>query len=80
MSPVDDSFISSSVDGTVRLWDVRSDHQQGQCNTAGPALAAFEPWGRFFAIGMMKDQSVRLYDMRSYDRVRSVTWTCNDFG
>jgi len=31
MSPVDDTFLSGSLDKTIRLWDLRSPNCQVQC-------------------------------------------------
>jgi len=38
MSPVDDTFLSGSLDKTIRLWDLRSPNCQVWCIAVLPAL------------------------------------------
>ncbi|XP_065175489.1 WD repeat-containing protein 82-like [Sycon ciliatum] len=67
MSPIDDTFISGSLDRTVRLWDLRSQSCQGLMSLSGRPVAAFDPEGLVFAAGI-DSQHVKLYDLRSYDK------------
>jgi COMPASS component SWD2 len=74
MSPADDSFLTSSLDRTVRLWDV----QQAGCvaelklptETSGGPIACFDRTGLVFGVGaMMADGQghyMHLYDARNY--------------
>ena len=81
MSPVDDSFLSGSLDRTLRLWDLRSPNCQGLMHLSGRPVAAFDPEGLIFAAGV-NSESLKLYDLRSFDKVsfcrrfvtRSVSW------
>ena len=76
MSPVDDSFLSGSMDRTLRLWDLRSANCQGLMHLSGRPVAAFDPEGLIFAAGV-NSESLKLYDLRSFDKVRwllSVFW------
>lgn len=68
MSPSDDRFLSSSLDGTIRLWDLKSQHSQGLLTIPTPAFVAFDPSGVVFAAGCEATGEILLYDMRNYDR------------
>jgi len=67
MSPIDDSFLSGSLDKTIRLWDLRSQNCQGLMHLPGRPVAAFDPEGLIFAVGV-NSESVKLYDLRSFDK------------
>jgi COMPASS component SWD2 len=68
MSPTDDTFLSGSADKTLRLWDLRSPNCQGLMHLLGRPVAAFDPEGLIFAAGV-NNESVKLYDLRSFDKV-----------
>jgi len=67
MSPVDDTFLSGSLDKTLRLWDLRSNNCQGIMNLPSKPVAAFDPEGLIFATGI-NSECIKLYDLRSYDK------------
>lgn len=68
MSPVDDSFMSGSLDKTIRIWDLRSPNCQGVMHSSGTRpVANFDPEGLIFAVGM-NSECVKLYDLRSFDK------------
>ncbi|XP_071960836.1 WD repeat-containing protein 82-like [Antedon mediterranea] len=67
MSPIDDSFLSSSFDKTIRLWDLRSPNCQGMMQLQGRPVAAFDPEGLIFACGI-NSEMIKLYDLRSFDK------------
>ncbi|KAJ8304346.1 hypothetical protein KUTeg_017929 [Tegillarca granosa] len=67
MSPVNDSFLSGSLDKTIRIWDLRSQNCQGLMHLPGRPVAAFDPEGLIFAAGI-NSECVKLYDLRSFDR------------
>ncbi|CAK9294665.1 unnamed protein product [Gordionus sp. m RMFG-2023] len=67
MSPIDDTFLSGSLDKTIRLWDLRSPSCQGLMHLPGRPIAAFDPEGLIFAAGM-NSESIKLYDLRSFDK------------
>ncbi|ESO99288.1 hypothetical protein LOTGIDRAFT_231033 [Lottia gigantea] len=67
MSPIDDSFLSGSLDKTIRLWDLRSQNCQGLMHLSGRPVASFDPEGLIFAAGI-NSETVKLYDLRSFDR------------
>jgi COMPASS component SWD2 len=71
MSPCDDTFISGSLDSTIRLWDIRSNVCQGFISlperARGRPAVAFDPMGLCFAIAT-GDNFVKLFDVKSYDK------------
>jgi len=67
MNPSDETFLSGSLDKTIRLWDLRSNSCQGLMNLSGRPVAAFDPEGLIFAAGV-NSEHVKLYDLRSFDK------------
>ncbi len=67
MSPVDDTFMSGSLDNSVRLWDLRSSSCCGIMQVQGKPVLSFDPEGLVFAVGVQSEM-VKLYDLRSYDK------------
>ncbi|KAJ8046554.1 WD repeat-containing protein 82 [Holothuria leucospilota] len=67
MSPVDDSFLSGSLDKSLRLWDLRSPNCQGLMHLQGRPVASFDPEGLVFACGL-NSEMIKLYDLRSFDK------------
>lgn len=80
MSPLDDSFLSASLDRTMRLWDLRTNVCQGLMNLPAPentksiaanpgkVLVAYDPAGMVFAVACSPN-IIKLFDSRSYDSV-----------
>ncbi|XP_065900981.1 WD repeat-containing protein 82-like [Dysidea avara] len=67
MSPVNDTFLTGSMDKTVRLWDLKSPNCQGIMHLAGKPVASFDPEGLIFSVGV-ESKMVKLYDLRSFDK------------
>lgn len=67
MSPIDDTFLSGSLDKTIRLWDLKSPNCSGIMQTQGRPVANFDPEGLIFAVGI-NSEYVKLYDLRSFDK------------
>ena len=81
MSPAADVFVSSSLDATVRLWDLRQNGCQGLIHmprsTVGPAsgtpwsLAAFDPTGTVFVVAAphttANTADIKLFDVAQFE-------------
>nr|XP_020497987.1 WD repeat-containing protein 82-like [Labrus bergylta] len=67
MSPVDDTFISGSLDKTIRIWDLRSPNCRGLTNPLGKPVCSFDPDGLIFAAGV-ESLAITLYDLRAFDK------------
>lgn len=80
MSPSNDLFLSGSINEGVKLWDLRQPNEIGYLHVqAGRPCVAFDPSGRVFAIGLQNlDNSVRLYDVRQYDKAPFSTFNVFD--
>ncbi|KAI7863879.1 WD40-repeat-containing domain protein [Spinellus fusiger] len=65
MSPLNDNFLSASLDGSIRLWDLRSAGCEGAMNVIGFPTVAFDPSGRVFAAGHGSDK-LGMYDLRAW--------------
>jgi len=74
MSPVDDSFLSASLDGTVRLWDVRTNACQGLLRVRGRPCVAYDTAGLVFGVASAPGQ-IRMYDAREFDKGPFATFT-----
>jgi len=74
MSPMDDMFLSGSLDKTIRLWDLKSSNCQGLMQLSSRPIAAFDPEGLIFAAGI-GSEVVKLYDLRSFDKGPFTTFT-----
>lgn len=67
MSPINDSFMSGSLDHTVRIWDLRVNTCQGILRLRGRPAVAYDQQGLVFAVAM-EGGAVKLFDSRSYDK------------
>ena len=68
LCPASDTFLSCSLDNTVRLWSLNSPSAQGRLNLSTPTLAAYDPSASVIAIASPSTSSVLLYDLRNYDK------------
>ncbi|KAL3526394.1 hypothetical protein ACH5RR_011050 [Cinchona calisaya] len=67
MSPINDSFMSGSLDHTVRIWDLRVNGCQGILHLRGRPTVAYDQQGLVFAVSM-EGGAIKLFDSRSYDK------------
>ncbi|KAL3643976.1 Protein ANTHESIS POMOTING FACTOR 1 [Castilleja foliolosa] len=69
MSPVNDGFMSGSLDHSVRMWDLRVNacHFQGILHLRGRPTVAYDQQGLVFAVAM-EGGAIKLFDSRSYDK------------
>lgn len=56
------------MDNTVKLWDLRSSHAQGQLRLESPYLTAYDPSATVIAVASVASQSICLYDLKNYDK------------
>ncbi|XP_030531032.1 protein ANTHESIS POMOTING FACTOR 1 [Rhodamnia argentea] len=67
MSPINDSFMSGSLDHSVRMWDLRVNGCQGILRLRGRPTVAYDQQGLVFAVAM-EGGAIKLFDSRSYDK------------
>ena len=77
--PASDTFMSCSLDDTVRLWDLKSPNPQARLNLKGPHLAAYDPSASVIAIASNVTQTILLYDLRNYDKPPFATFDVRDY-
>lgn len=64
MCPINDTFLSSSYDESIRLWDLRVSKPQAIIPTIIPTCIAYDPSGLVFAIGNPESGEIGLYDTK----------------
>mmetsp|Transcript_18089 Transcript_18089/g.30986 ORF Transcript_18089/g.30986 Transcript_18089/m.30986 type:complete len:332 (-) Transcript_18089:377-1372(-) len=76
-SPKTDLFMSTSLDKTMRLWDIRTNICQGSMTVSGVPCASFDQQGLVFAVAT-ESGVIKLYDVRSYDKGPFDTFTVQE--
>lgn len=67
LSPADDTFLSGSLDQTIRLWDEKQAGSIGMLKTQGRPIANYDPEGLIFVVGI-DNEIIKLYDIRHFDK------------
>ncbi|TDL25610.1 WD40 repeat-like protein [Rickenella mellea] len=78
VSPIDDGFMSGSVDRTVRLWDLRTPNCRGLLHLPSSPLVAYDSSGLVFAVAVNTFSRVLLFDMNNYDKEPFLTMVLED--
>ncbi|KAH0381346.1 histone H3 methyltransferase complex and RNA cleavage factor II complex, subunit SWD2, partial [Aureobasidium melanogenum] len=78
LCPSNDTFLSASLDNTVKLWDLRSSSPQGSLNLHGAVLTAYDPSATVIAVASPATQTIVLYDVRNYDKPPFATFDMQD--
>lgn len=67
VSPVQDVFVSASLDDSVKLWDIRTSNAQASVPSERPNYVAFDPSGLVVAIASESKERVELRDVKQFD-------------
>jgi COMPASS component SWD2 len=91
LSPTEEQLLSTSLDDTVRLWNLNSPNcqvhslfktvsltTQGCLNIPSPSCATFDPTGIIFAVISHSLSTLLLYDLRNYDKEPFSTFHISD--
>ncbi|CAG8550235.1 14075_t:CDS:2 [Racocetra fulgida] len=79
MSPVDDQFLTGSIDEGVRLWDLRQPNAIDFIDIqSGRPCLGYDPSGLVFAIGKRSNKTVQLYDSRKFGQSPFDTFQIDD--
>lgn len=72
VNPVLNTFCSSSYDGTVKFWDLKSSSATGSLSMGQNTVCGFDPQGIIVGIGKHSNGSqsgtVGLYDLKTFDK------------
>ncbi|CAA7266918.1 unnamed protein product [Cyclocybe aegerita] len=78
VSPIDDGFMSGSMDKTVRLWDLRSPSCRGLLTLPSYPIVAYDATGMVFAVAVNHYSRILLYDQANFDKAPFITITLDD--
>lgn len=78
VSPVDDGFMSGSMDKTVRLWDLRTPTCRGLLNLPASPIVAYDASGLVFAVAVNHYSRILLYDHANFDKAPFLVITLED--
>ncbi|KAF8072024.1 WD40-repeat-containing domain protein [Lyophyllum atratum] len=78
VAPIDDGFMSGSLDKTVRLWDLRAPTCRGLLTVPSIPIIAYDATGIVFAVAVNHYSRILLYDQNNYDKAPFLTITLED--
>ncbi|RDB25808.1 WD repeat-containing protein 82 [Hypsizygus marmoreus] len=78
VSPVDDGFMSGSLDKTVRLWDLRAPACRGLLSLPSTPIIAYDATGVVFAVAVNNYSRILLYDQANFDKAPFLVITLED--
>ena len=78
VSPVDDGFMSGSMDKTVRLWDLRTPYCRGLLNIPSTPIVAYDSTGLVFAVAVNHYSRILFYDHANFDKAPFLAITLED--
>ncbi|KAF9532588.1 WD40-repeat-containing domain protein [Crepidotus variabilis] len=78
ISPIDDGFMSGSMDRTVRLWDLRAPTCRGLLAVPAVPIVAYDSTGMVFAVGINQYSRILMYDQANYDKAPFLTVPLED--
>jgi COMPASS component SWD2 len=78
VSPVDDGFMSGSLDKTVRLWDLRTPTCRGLLTLPSSPVVAYDVSGIVFAVAINQYSRILLYDQANFDKAPFLSVTLED--
>lgn len=78
VSPVDDGFMSGSMDKTVRLWDLRAPTCRGLLTLPSLPIVAYDSTGVVFAVAVNQYSRILLYDQANFDKAPFLVITLED--
>ncbi|RHZ75011.1 hypothetical protein Glove_218g17 [Diversispora epigaea] len=69
MSPINDQFLTGSINEGVRLWDLRQPNEIGFIDIqSGRPCVGYDPSGLIFAIALQhSDKTIQLHDVRKFN-------------
>lgn len=70
MSPADDTFLSGSLDQTIRLWDLKQEKYTGALefkDSTGRPIASYDPEGLIIAVGI-NNEVLKFFDVRHTEK------------
>jgi COMPASS component SWD2 len=68
VNPSNDTFLTSSLDNSTRLWALNTQNPVAVLNITSPYLSAYDPTATVIAIGCPASSAVLLYDIRNVDK------------